>query len=390
VIVLDALFILAAAALFAVAGRYAFFAGLALLGPRPRLPERAPATKFCVLVPAHNEESGVAATVTAALSLDYPIELFRVLVLADNCTDGTAKIAREAGAEVVERHDPENAGKGQAVAWAIANHFAADESLAICDADSTPAPDYLCWMDRALTVGFGAAQGFNGAANADESGLAALAALTSTMKNALHYAGKTAAGLPAPLMNGLTISAATLAEHPWDAFSLTEDFEMYLHLVAAGYRVRFVPEAKMLSPRARAFAAAASQKARWSGGQSSLAREVAWPLAKRAMRDRSVYKFSAALDVLLPGYAPVTGLLAAVALAGALVFCGEAHPAVGLALAGLTLMVAQFVVGLSKMRWTPKLALAIALAPFYIGWKIALIVKSAVRRPDRWQRADRD
>ena len=369
--------------------RYAFFAILSRVQPPPVLPPREAATRFCVLVPAHNEGPNVRSTVEAARRLAYPADRFRVVVLADNCTDDTAAQARDAGAETIERRQPESPGKGQAVAWAIANHLRPDEALVICDADSRPAPDYLDWMNRALASGYGAAQGFNGSANPEESGLAALAAVTSGMKNAFHYTGKAAAGLPAPLMNGLTLAAATWHAHPWRAFSIVEDFETYLNLVAADVPIRFVPEAKILSPRASGFRAASSQKQRWSGGQSKLAREVAWPLARRGLRERSWPKLSAALDLLAPGYAPTTAWLLVTAVVGRWSLGPAAHPAVGLALAGLLLMGAQFAAGLARLRRTPRLALAVLLAPVYLVWKMALSLRAFRRAPERWQRSAR-
>jgi cellulose synthase/poly-beta-1,6-N-acetylglucosamine synthase-like glycosyltransferase len=388
-IVVHGLLAVIAAALFFAAARYTWFAVLAWYSPPAPPPAREPRTRFCVLIPAHNEAATIRDTVEVALRLDYPPELYRVLVLADNCDDGTVGLARAAGAQVVERFDPAHAGKGQAIAWVLALHGRPGEALVIVDADSRPAHDYLRWMDRALQSGYGAAQGFNGSANPDESSLAALAAITSGMKNGLHYAGKTAAGKPVPLMNGLTIAADTLREHPWQSFSLVEDFETYLRLVNAGVPIRFVPEAKILSPRAGRFAAAAVQKQRWSGGQSRLARRVAWPMAVRALRERQSDKLSAALDLLLPGYATVTGLLFAVALLGYWLSDGEPRLAVGLSVGGLLLMMIQFALGLARMRWTPRLAWAVALAPVYIVWKMLLAARSFVRLPGRWNRAVR-
>jgi cellulose synthase/poly-beta-1,6-N-acetylglucosamine synthase-like glycosyltransferase len=381
---------LIALALFFIAARYAFFAAIALLDPAPEPPPRLLATRFCVLIPAHNEEAGVADTIRAAQRLSYPPERFRVLVLADNCTDGTADVARAAGAAVVERRDRLLPGKGEAVRWAVANHLTAGEALVIVDADSLPAPDYLQWMDRALGLGYGAAQGFNGAANADASSLATLAAITGAMKNRLHYAGKAAAGLPAPLMNGLTIAAATLHDHPWRAFSVAEDFETYLQLVDDGVPIRFVPQAKILSPKTKNFRDATAQKSRWSGGQSDLALRLALPMAVRAIERRSMERLDAALELLLPGYAPTTALLAVVALLGYFAFATWAHPSTGLALAGLLLMAAQFGVGLTFVRWTPQTLGALLLSPFYIVWKLGLALWSLVRRPTEWRRAARD
>ena len=384
-----ALLTLIALALFLVAARYAFFAAVALLDRAPEPPLRLLATRFCVLVPAHDEETGIARTIQAAQRLIYPPELFRVLVLADNCADRTAQVAREAGAQVIERRDPLLPGKGEAICWAVAKHLAADEALVIVDADSQPAPDYLQWMNRALDLGYGAAQGFNGAANAEASSLAALAAITGGMKNGLHYAGKAAAGLPAPLMNGLTISAATLRDHPWRAFSVAEDFETYLRLVDEGVAIRFVPQAKILSQKVGDFRAAATQKKRWSGGQSKLALQVALPMALRALKQRSLVRLDAALELLLPGYAPTTALLALVATLGLVLFPHRAHPSTGFALTGLLLMAAQFAVGLTLVCWTWKTFGALLLSPIYIVWKLSLSLAALVRRPTAWRRAAR-
>ena len=79
----------------------------------------APRTRFLVVIPAHDEESGIAATVRSCLSLEYPEGLFEVLVIADNCSDDTASIARQQGATVVERQDPDKKSKGHAIKFLI-------------------------------------------------------------------------------------------------------------------------------------------------------------------------------------------------------------------------------------------------------------------------------
>src|ERR1700761_5623694 len=77
-----------------------------LLSGRSRVPARSSRTmRFDVIVPAHNEESVIERTVKSLLRIDWPRECFRVVVVADNCTDATADTARRAGAEVMERRD---------------------------------------------------------------------------------------------------------------------------------------------------------------------------------------------------------------------------------------------------------------------------------------------
>src|ERR1700760_1048731 len=75
--------------------------------------------RFDVVVPAHNEESGITRTVKSLLAMDWPADQFRVLVVADNCTDDTAAVARAAGALVLERHDMTLRGKGYALRYAF-------------------------------------------------------------------------------------------------------------------------------------------------------------------------------------------------------------------------------------------------------------------------------
>src|SRR5579862_6072340 len=97
-----------------------YLAVLTLLSWRPRAPEPVPPLlRFDVVVPAHDEAQGIAATVESLFAMDYPRELFRVLVVADNCTDDTAARARAAGAEVLVRDETRLRGKGHALAHAF-------------------------------------------------------------------------------------------------------------------------------------------------------------------------------------------------------------------------------------------------------------------------------
>src|SRR5579859_4286468 len=86
-------------------------AGLTRREHSPRALPR-PAMRLLVLVPAHDEVRLVGRCVASLVAQEYPRELMRVLVIADNCSDATAARAAEAGAEVVVRHEPDAPGKG--------------------------------------------------------------------------------------------------------------------------------------------------------------------------------------------------------------------------------------------------------------------------------------
>jgi cellulose synthase/poly-beta-1,6-N-acetylglucosamine synthase-like glycosyltransferase len=98
-----------------------YLGALALLSvpPRPPTAPVSPGLTFDFVVPAHDEANGIAATVKSLQAVDYPKHLFRVVVVADNCTDDTAERARAAGAVVLERFNQELRGKGYALASAF-------------------------------------------------------------------------------------------------------------------------------------------------------------------------------------------------------------------------------------------------------------------------------
>ena len=104
-----------------VLGWTAYLAALAILSRANRAPRyESPARqRFDIVVPAHDEEAGIADTVQSLLAIDYPRELYRVVVVADNCHDATAERAAEAGAIVIERDDSARRGKGYALEHAF-------------------------------------------------------------------------------------------------------------------------------------------------------------------------------------------------------------------------------------------------------------------------------
>ena len=120
-------------------------------GPRQR--------RFAVVVPAHNEELSIARTLESLLSIDYPQDSYDVIVVADNCTDATAAIARAAGAKVYERSDITLRGKGYALRWcfdAILNQQPSYDGIVVIDADSVASVNFLSVMNFYLDRGAGA------------------------------------------------------------------------------------------------------------------------------------------------------------------------------------------------------------------------------------------
>ena len=119
---------------------------LTLLSARLRPPPPSlRRVRFDVVVPAHDEAEVIERTVRSLLQLDWPRDAFRVLVIADNCSDATAALARACGASVLERHDTSRRGKGYALEFAF-EHCRRDgfaQALVVVDADSEVSANLL-------------------------------------------------------------------------------------------------------------------------------------------------------------------------------------------------------------------------------------------------------
>lgn len=347
--------------------------------------------KAVVLVPAHDEEGGIAAAVQALLAAEYESDLRDVVVIADNCGDATAEVAREAGATVWERTDPANPGKGQALAWAIDRVWSERtgvEMIAVVDADCFASPTLLRDLSSALAGGADAAQARYEVSNPDEATASALRTAAFALVNVVRPLGKDRLGLSCGLLGtGMAFSAATLRAVPWEAFSITEDREYHLRLVTSGRRVSYVNTASVTSPMPTTSEQADSQQMRWDAGNARLTREWLPRLLSGALSGRDVKQLHAGLELVV---APQSVLLAtsAVAVAG-----GAAAGSAGTRRVGVVAAALQGVYILAGLRVAgapPAAYSALAHAPLMLGRRLAQQVRIAAGKgPSEWVRTER-
>ncbi|MEN3279570.1 MAG: hypothetical protein V7607_710 [Solirubrobacteraceae bacterium] len=372
---------------------------LGLLGAsarRGRDRDRAPTPRdtplqVAVLVPAHDEEDGIAAAVRSLVAQRYDASRREVVVIADNCSDVTAQAAAAAGATVWEREEPASAGKGQALAWALERlwtHRPHVEAVAMVDADCVASPNLLEAMDRALRGGMRAVQARYVVSNPEASPTAALRWAGFALMHVVRPRGKQRLGFSCGLFGtGMAFRTELLREQPWTAFSVTEDVEYHLRLVAAGETVGFVDEAYVASPMPTTADNAQEQQLRWETGNAGLAREATVLLAHGLAR-RDWRRVAAALDSLVPAQsllAAGTGLASAlglalgsrrIALAGVLTAAGQALYVVG---------------GLISVRAPRAVWMALGHAPQLVAAKVVQSVRIVTGRgADRWVRTARD
>lgn len=371
-----------------------FVAEVALGLPRGGRKQWAkPSGRTVIILPAHDEEAVIGRTLgalTAAARTD-----FDVLVVADNCSDRTAAIARGQNVQVAERMDPERRGKGFALAFAR-DWLRADPPAAVIVLDSdcrTDRESLLALAGSCQQLGV-PAQAINLLEPSRTAGpLVQVSSFAFLIKNLVRQRGlqRLAGGvhltgtgmcLPWPLFDSADLATA----------SIVEDIRLGIELAALGKHPRLISECVVWSPHA-AQAQTLGQRSRWEGGFLSLARVAAPDLLKRGLAKGSLPTIFAGLDLLVPPLA----LLAMVNAAVLLIL-------VVLAVIGATSWLPTFVLGAVGLLVAAAILLAwwregrdflstaaLVRLPLYPLWKIPMYLKLArTGAPKNWQRTQRD
>lgn len=219
---------------------------------------------FAVLIPAHNEETILPAALRSLAALDYAPERVRVYVVADNCTDNTARIAQAAGAVCVVRNDPEKRGKGYALAKGLERVKAdAPDIVLIFDADCELSPNTLQELDQLFATGADAVQCALISRNVDDGPTGYVAAVGAAVDEVVAT-GLDRLGLSVPLRGtGMAFRWHVLEAVPWSAFGVVEDAEYARTLHAAGVRVRHCGTARISNDAPANLTDFQRQRRRW-------------------------------------------------------------------------------------------------------------------------------
>ena len=355
--------------------------------PRPAIPRAAVA----VLVPAHDEEQGIAATLRniAAQLRDGD----RLLVVADNCSDRTAAVARAAGAEVVERHDPSNRGKGYALDFGLA-HLARDPRpvVVIIDADCRLLAGALDELSRTVTVTGRPAQScYLMVAGSDRNGRFGVAQFAFLVKNLVRPRGLARIGLPCQMTGaGMALPWAAVGTVDLAHGHLVEDMKLGLDLAAAGYAPVFCEDAGVRSDFPESTTGAESQRRRWEHGHlAMLAASGRHLLDRRVLGNPNLLAMT--LDVLVPPLTLLAACIAAVVVLGALVAAlgfGLAPLAVSAA-SGVLLVLATAVAWAAHGRQALPARAALKIPGYMLG-KVGLYPRALAGKSEQeWVRTDR-
>jgi cellulose synthase/poly-beta-1,6-N-acetylglucosamine synthase-like glycosyltransferase len=353
-----------------------------------------PRTRFQVIVPAHDEAAGIAHTVESLRGIDYPRDLYEVVVVADNCTDDTAARANAAGARVLERFDDKLRGKGYALAHAFDACIGEGkaEAVVVVDADTLVSSNLLRAFDARLQMGAKAVQADYAVRNPDEGWRTRLMAIAVGMFHVVRSTGRESLGVSCGLRgNGMCFSTELLEEVPHDAFSVVEDLEYGIRLGEHGHRVHYAGEAHVYGEMVASEKASRSQRARWEGGRLQMAKRHAIPLLKRAIEERDPVLADLAIDVLIPPLSVLVMATAVGAAASAALAVLTRRPNLALILFGASgVCLAAYAARGWQVSGTGGRGLAtLCYAPVYMAWKATLGLRRTRKSPDEWVRTSR-
>ena len=277
-----------------------------------------PKNKFALLIAAHNEEVVIGSLIESMLKLDYPREMYDIFVIADNCTDDTAKIARGYGVNVCERFAKDKRGKGYALEWMFAKLFDMKkqyDAIAIFDADNLVHKDFLKEINSKLQDGYKVVQGYIDSKNPDDSWISAAYSIAFWTQNRMFQLARANVGFSNQIGGtGFAIETNTLKKLGWGATCLTEDLEFTCKLVLNGEKVGWAHDAIIYDEKPLKLAQSWSQRKRWMQGFTDVASRYFFKLVKKSILERKFYMFDCALYVLQPFTTLMLGISAVLTL----------------------------------------------------------------------------
>jgi len=262
----------------------------------------APQKSFAILVAAHNEEQVVGALIENLKNLNYPKELYDILVICDNCTDKTAEIVRQHGVYAFERQNAKLRGKGFAIEWMLKELWKLPRSydaIVMFDADNLVSQDYLMHMNNDLCSGSRVIQAYLDTKNPHDSWVTSAYAITYWYCNRLWQLPRSNLKMANFLGGtGMCFDTKLLQEMGWGATSLVEDLEFTMRCVLKGINPSFNYEAKVYDEKPLTYKASARQRLRWMQGHFEVARRYTLPLLWSGLKEANWAKIDTAIYAL--------------------------------------------------------------------------------------------
>lgn len=287
--------------------------------------------RFAVLISARNESAVIANLLESIKNQTYPSELVDVFLVADNCTDNTAEIARNCGVNVYERFDKVKVGKGYALNYALKNineeygenYF---DAYFVFDADNVLDPTYIEEMNKTFSDGYKIITSYRNSKNYGDNWISAGYALWFLRESKfLNY--------PRMLLNtscaisgtGFMFSKEVIKDaNGWNYYLLTEDIEFTADHVTRDYKIGFCKNAVLYDEQPNQFKQSVRQRMRWAKGYFQVFSNYGTRLIKGTLKNNfSCFDMSMTImpaliltvcNIAVNGTALLAGLIAGVSV----------------------------------------------------------------------------
>ena len=249
--------------------------------------------RFMAIIPAHNEEQVVGNLVESLKNQDYNKDLYDIYVIADNCTDSTARIARNAGAIVYERFDETQKTKGAALDWFLQQKIkenAPYDAICIFDADNIVDKNFIKAMNKKLCQGEEVVQGYRDIKNPTDNWITSGYALFYWSMHRFYHLARYNLGL-SPMLNGtgFMVSFDIIKENNgWKTVTLTEDIEFSLQRILNGRKLGWATDAIVYDEQPTGFKQSWSQRSRWTVGHMQCMKEYTGDLFNAAKEKKTM------------------------------------------------------------------------------------------------------
>ena len=354
--------------------------------------------RFMTIIPAHNEEKVVVNLIESLKKLDYPKDLYDIYVIADNCTDKTAEVAKKAGSIVYERFDEAHKTKGHALQWFLAQKIEEDapyDAFCIFDADNIVDENFLKVMNKKLCQGEEVVQGYKDIKNPSDSWVSAGYAIFYWTMHRFYHLARYNIGL-SPLMNGtgFMVKFDVIKPQGWNTKTLTEDIEFSLKRIIEGKKLGWARDAIVYDEQPVGFKLSWTQRSRWTVGHMQCLKEYTKPLAEAVVKNKTVMNFDGLLYML--GTTPMLILTLVLVIVNIVLFATGAMTGLDFTIQMLkyiipTLLVLPFmglvVLYLEKKPIKPMIK-GLLTYPIFMGSWLLINIKCLFKRDTEWKKID--
>lgn len=354
--------------------------------------------RFMAIIPAHNEEAVIGNLVNSLKNQDYPKELYDIYVIADNCTDHTARIAREAGAIVYERFDAQNKTKGYALQWFLQQKIKEDspyDAFCVFDADNIVDGNFIKNMNKKLCQGETVVQGYRDIKNPTDSWITAGYAIFYWTMNRFYHLARYNVGL-SPLINGTGFMVRFDAIKPegWNTQTLTEDIEFSLKRIIKGKKLGWATDAIVYDEQPVGFKQSWSQRSRWTVGHIQCIKTYTKELIHAIKEHKTLMNVDGLLYIL--GSIPMFVVTLVLLLLNFIIYMGS-----GMSGADLLANIARYIIptffgpilmGIVIMKLDKKpikpMLKGLAMYPFFLGSWLVINFKCLFKQDTKWEKIE--